>query len=114
MRLKTFQYFYPNNLKNSLFIFIFSSSFIFINIRNCKCGDEDILFTKAQLLDIISKYPHLEYFVRSFSYMSDDDLYFLPKTWMEAKNNDECAFFNHSCETNIGYLDDAFADNIVK
>ena len=45
--------------------------------------------------------------------MSDDDLYFLPQTWMEAKNNDECAYFNHSCDPNIGYLDDAFADNIV-
>jgi hypothetical protein len=62
---------------------------------------------------MISKYPHLEYFIRSFSYMFDDDLYALPQTWMEGKNNDECALFNHSCEPNIGYLDDAYADNIV-
>lgn len=65
------------------------------------------------MFDIIRNHPKLEYFVRSFSYMLDDDLYALPQTYLEGKNNDECAYFNHSCSPNIGYVDDAFADNIV-
>jgi len=79
----------------------------------CECGDKDETFTRDQLLDIIYKYPRLDYFVRSFSYMIDDDLYALPITFMDEKNNDECALFNHSCDRNIGFADEAFGDNII-
>ena len=79
----------------------------------CNCGDIDIPFTRQQLLDLIAKHPHLDYFVRSFSYMIDDDLYSMPASYMEQKNNDECALFNHSCDPNVGFAEDAFADNII-
>jgi len=94
---------------------IFANEFIAKGekIWTCKCADLDLEFTRDQLFDIIRKHPKLEYFVRSFSYMLDDDLYALPQTYLEGKNNDECAYFNHSCSPNIGYVDDAFADNIV-
>lgn len=71
----------------------------------CLCGDEDKTFTRDELLKIIEQHPHLDYFVRSFSYMIDDDLYAMPKTYMNEKNNDECALFNHSCTPNCGFDD---------
>ena len=82
-------------------------------IWHCTCGEKDISFTRAQLLDIIHKFPKLDYFVRSFSYMIDDDIYAIPLTYLEEKNNDECAFFNHSCNSNCGFSEDAFGDNVV-
>ena len=51
-------------------------------VWTCKCGDLDLSFTRDQLLAIIAKNPKLEYFVRSFSYMLDDDLYAMPQTYM--------------------------------
>jgi hypothetical protein len=69
----------------------------------CECGEEDGTFTRAELLSIINKYPKLDYFVRSFSYMVDDDIYAMPLTYREEKNNDECALFNHSCNPNCGF-----------
>jgi len=80
-------------------------------IWHCNCGAEDGVFTRVQLLDIIRKHPHLDYFVRSFSYMVDDDLYLMPHTYMEQKNNDECALFNHSCNPNCGF--DETGDGII-
>ena len=50
--------------------------------------------------------------MRSFSYMIDDDLYLMPYSYMEEKNNDECALFNHSCNPNCGF-EDAFGDNVI-
>jgi SET domain-containing protein len=44
--------------------------------------------------------------------MIDDDLYLMPLTYMNEQNNDECAFFNHSCVPNCGFSD-AFGDNVV-
>jgi hypothetical protein len=79
----------------------------------CECGAKDGAFTRSQLLDIIAKYPRLDYFVRSFSYMIDDDLYAMPYGYMEEKNNDECALFNHSCNPNCGFADDAYGDNVI-
>jgi hypothetical protein len=67
-------------------------------IWSCECGTSDLTFTRRQLLDIIEKFPHLDYFVRSYSYQTADDHYFLPKTYTEQRNNDECALFNHSCK----------------
>jgi SET domain-containing protein len=82
-------------------------------IWHCTCGEKDMSFTRAQLLEIIRKCPKLDYFVRSFSYMIDDDLYAMPVTYAEEKNNDECAFFNHSCNANCGFAEDAFGDCVV-
>jgi SET domain-containing protein len=82
-------------------------------IWSCNCGEKDISFTRDQLLDIIKKHPRLDYFVRSFSYMIDDDIYAMPVTFMEEKNNDECAYFNHSCNPNCGYEDGALADSVI-
>jgi hypothetical protein len=82
-------------------------------IWHCTCGDKDIAFTRAQLLEIIRKCPKLDYFVRSFSYMIDDDLYAMPVTYAEEMNNDECAYFNHSCSANSGFAEDAFGDSVV-
>jgi hypothetical protein len=84
----------------------------------CDCTDKDGAFTRKQLLNIIKKHPKLDYFVRSFSYMIDDDLYAMPLTYMEEKNNDECALFNHSCNPNcgLGFGDDdeeGFGDNVI-
>ena len=79
----------------------------------CECGAKDGSFTRKQLLEIISKHPRLDYFVRSFSYMIGDDLYAMPDTYLEEKNNDECALFNHSCNPNCGFADDAFGDNVI-
>jgi SET domain-containing protein len=79
----------------------------------CECTDKDMTFTRQQLLNLISKHPKLDYFIRSFSYMIDDDLYALPRTYMEEKNNDECALFNHSCNPNCGFIDEGFGDHIV-
>jgi SET domain-containing protein len=81
-------------------------------IWSCNCAEKDGVFTRDQLLSIIKQHPRLDYFVRSFSYMIDDDLYLMPLTYMEEKNNDECAFFNHSCEPNCGFSD-AFGDNVI-
>ncbi len=72
-------------------------------IRHCECGSNDGKYTRDQLLDIISKTPKLEYFVRSFSYMVDDDIYQLASKYNEERVNDECSFFNHSCEPNCGF-----------
>lgn len=84
------------------------------NIWHCDCSELDGSFTRQQLLDIIEKHPRLDYFVRSYSYMIEDDLYGLSKTYMEEKNKDECAYFNHSCsKPNCGFLDDALCDNVV-
>jgi len=82
-------------------------------IWHCECGAKDGSFTRNQLLDIIDMHPKLDYFVRSFSYMIDDDLYAMPYTYMEEKNNDECALFNHSCNPNCGFADDGLGDTIV-
>lgn len=82
-------------------------------IWHCDCGDKDDAFTRDQLIGFIDKYPRLDYFVRSFSYMIDDDLYALPYTFMDEKNNDECALFNHSCDPNCGFADAALGDNFV-
>ena len=82
-------------------------------IWDCECAEKDILFTRQQLLEIISEHPRLDYFVCSFSYMVDDDLYAMPYTYLEEKNNDECAYFNHSCNPNCGFGDDGFADAFV-
>lgn len=79
----------------------------------CECGDKDGSYTRDQLCEIIKKYPKLDYFIRSFSYMIDDDLYALPYTYMDEKNNDECALFNHSCNPTCGFADDACGDNVV-
>jgi hypothetical protein len=67
-------------------------------IFSCECGKNDLLFNRRQLLEIIEKFPNLDYFIRSYSYQIADDHYFLPKTYMEQRNNDECALFNHSCK----------------
>jgi len=69
----------------------------------CECGEDDSTFTFAQLLSIIEKYPKLDNFVRSYSYMIDDDIFAMPVTYSDEKNNDECAFFNHSCDPNCGF-----------
>lgn len=69
----------------------------------CECGEKDLSFTRRQLLDIIDNHPKLDYFVRSFSYMIADDIYAMPVTYMEQKNNDECALFNHSCIYKISF-----------
>jgi hypothetical protein len=82
-------------------------------IWHCTCGEKDASFTRAQLLEIIAKCPKLDYFVRSFSYMIDDDLYAMPLTYAEERNNDECAYFNHSCNANCGFAEDAFGDSVV-
>jgi hypothetical protein len=37
--------------------------------------------------------------------MVDDDIYAMPLTYKEEKNNDECALFNHSCSPNCGFDD---------
>jgi hypothetical protein len=79
----------------------------------CNCTENDGLFTRRQLLDIIAKHPKLNYFVRSFSYMIDDDLYAMPYGYLEEKNNDECALFNHSCNPNVGFAEDSIGDNII-
>lgn len=80
----------------------------------CECGERDDSYTRSQLLDIIKKHPHLDYFVRSFSYMIDDDLYGLPVTYLEQKNNDECAYFNHSCTPNVGFAEcDSIGDKVI-
>lgn len=81
-------------------------------IWSCNCAEKDGSFTRDQLLEIIRQHPHLDYFVRSFSYMIDDDLYAMPLTYLEEKNNDECAYFNHSCSPNCGFSD-AFGDQVV-
>ena len=52
-------------------------------IWTCNCGEKDVSFTRDQLLAIIQKHPRLDYFVRSFSYMIDDDLYLMPLTYLE-------------------------------
>jgi hypothetical protein len=75
-------------------------------IWHCLCGDIDKTYTRDELLDLIAKHPNLDYFVRSYSYMIDDDLYNLPETYMLEKNNDECALFNHSCIPNCGFDED--------
>lgn len=72
-------------------------------IRYCECGNNDGQYTRDQLLDIIHKNPKLEYFVRSFSYMIDDDIYKLALKYEEEKVNDLCSYFNHSCDPNAGF-----------
>ena len=42
--------------------------------------------------------------------MIDDDIYAMPSTYLEEKNNDECALFNHSCNPNCGF--DSTGDGI--
>jgi len=82
----------------------------------CGCSESDLQCTRDQLLDIIAKQPELEYFVRSFSYMIDDDAYGLPCTYAEQKNNDECALFNHSCRPNVGLSEaysNGYGDSVV-
>lgn len=81
----------------------------------CECGAKDESYTRAQLVEKIKKKPDLDYFLRSFSYMIDDDLYGLPVTYAEEKNNDECAYFNHSCTPNVGYTDEcgSIGDKLV-
>ena len=72
-------------------------------IRYCECGANDGKYTRDQLLEIIEKNPKLEYFVRSFSYMVDDDIYHLASKYQEEKVNDLCSYFNHSCQPNSGF-----------
>jgi len=82
----------------------------------CECSEHDLTCTRAQLLDIIEREPQLEYFVRAFSYMIDDDLYALPNTYREQRNNDECALFNHSCKPNVGLSEaysNGYGDSVV-
>ncbi len=79
----------------------------------CSCYDIDVPFTREQLLNIIAASPHLDYFVRSYSYMIDEDLYLLPATYIDQKVNDECSYFNHSCEPNVGFSDSGTGDHIV-
>jgi hypothetical protein len=69
----------------------------------CECGEEDDAFTRDQLMSIMNNRPKLENFIRSFSYMIDDDLFAMPPSYTEEKNNDECALFNHSCNPNCGF-----------
>ena len=72
-------------------------------IRHCECGSNDGKYTREQLLTIIRNNPKLEYFVRSFSYMVDDDIYQLAAKYNEEKVNDLCSYFNHSCNPNCGF-----------
>jgi hypothetical protein len=72
-------------------------------IRYCECGSNDGKYTRDQLLEIIDKNPKLEYFVRSFSYMVDDDIYHLASKYNDEQVNDLCSYFNHSCDPNCGF-----------
>ena len=82
-------------------------------VWKCDCGEKDPVFTRQQLFDIITKHPRLDNFVHYYSYMVDDDLYAMPITYSEEKNNDECAYFNHSCNPNCGLCDDGFGDAVI-
>lgn len=77
---------------------------------SCDCFGIDISFTREQLLKIISQKSHLEYFIRSYSYVTDEDLIKIPPTYNEQKFNDECSLFNHSCDPNAGFTGNGTAD----
>jgi len=69
----------------------------------CTCGDDDYMMSRDEILHLIETQPHLENFLRWYSYMTEDDVYLIPRTFTAQTNNDECALFNHSCDPNCGF-----------
>ncbi|CAF1043961.1 unnamed protein product, partial [Didymodactylos carnosus] len=78
----------------------------------CTCGDDDEILSRDEILTLCVDYPHLKKFLYWYSYMIADDIYCIPKTYCEQRNNDECCLFNHSCEPNCGF-DISDSNNIV-
>lgn len=67
-----------------------------------------LTFTRDQLLKIIADHPELEYNVKAFSGMIDNDLYAIPAACLNPNEAAEPAidpryFINHSCEPSCGY-----------
>jgi SET domain-containing protein len=62
--------------------------------------------TRAEVLALIEKYPEASDFIRSYTYMINDDLFNVPRNYATQKVTDECVFFNHSCDPNCGFATD--------
>jgi len=69
----------------------------------CTCGDDDYTMSRDEILHLIETQPHLKNFLCWYSYMTEDDMYMIPRTFATQQNNDECVLFNHSCEPNCGF-----------
>jgi hypothetical protein len=87
----------------------------------CTCGDDDYMMSRDEILHLIEARPQLRNFLCWYSYMvnsrmfhfvsrqcfvcskAEDDMYMIPRTFLEQQNNDECVLFNHSCEPNCGF-----------
>jgi hypothetical protein len=59
--------------------------------------------TREQTVEIENKHPNLKEFIHKYSYMVDDDLYDWPRDYLEEKLNENCMFFNHSCDPTCGF-----------
>jgi hypothetical protein len=69
----------------------------------CTCGDDDYVMSRDEILSLIETRPDLKNFLCWYSYMTEDDMYLIPRTFALQQNNDECVLFNHSCEPNCGF-----------
>lgn len=69
----------------------------------CTCGDDDYMMSRDEILHLIETQPQLKNYLCFYSYMAEDDMYMIPRTFTAQQNNDECVLFNHSCEPNCGF-----------
>lgn len=62
---------------------------------------------KAEVLALMETYPESADYIRYYTYMLDDDLFQVPKYYKTREITEDCLRFNHSCDSNCGFDDDA-------
>ena len=67
-----------------------------------KKNEYDKAVTKEEILDLCEKYPDSREFILKYNYMATDDGFDYPNTFKEKTFEENCAFFNHSCDSNCG------------
>jgi hypothetical protein len=65
------------------------------DVKQGKSGEE--------LEQVLKEHPECKDFITKYMYMIDDDIFDWPRDYKELKLNEDCMFFNHSCDPNCGF-----------
>jgi len=62
---------------------------------------------KSEVLALIEANPEASDYIRYYTYMLEDDLFDVPRYYKTQEITEECLLFNHSCDPNCGFSDEA-------
>jgi SET domain-containing protein len=72
-----------------------------------KLEDPRNKLSKSEVRALIEANPEAVDYIRYYTYMLDDDLFDVPRNYKTQEITEECLLFNHSCDSNLGFDDEA-------